>query len=632
MLCAAAVAMLGPIVVRIPNQSTSSEIQRLIDAGRSSQKPGQSLQINFPGREFFIDRTITLTGDNIVVRGSKATILSGAIPITNWRALSADETRFPKAQRQNIQVAEIPAGLPLGTLSRRGFGLSDRPSHSEVFADGRPLTLARFPNVDAPNGGWLATGATQGGRAFRDETNRPSQWNHPTEAWVYGYWHYDWADSTEPIEAYDAGSQTLKFGDPKDPNKGALGEFGLEKGRRYFYLNIPEELDQEGEYWVDAPNRRVYAWLPTGTKQVRLSLTDTPILRVDHTNGVDISQISLEGTRSSALKIDESRKVRFRDATIRNVGGSGASISGGDHSGLSNVDITGCGESGVALNGGSFDDLTPSENYVENCWIHGVSRWCRTYHPAVYLDGVGQRVIGNTLSDLPHNAILFGGNDHLIQNNDIRRVCLETGDSGAIYAGRNPTTRGTVIKNNRFREIEPRTNTEGNYAFVMSVYLDDNLCGISIIGNVFEAKGAAIMIGGGRDNVVTGNVFLNSQPSISFDQRGKGWAKNFFNGEWDYLKFLKQRPIDSPAWRAHYPTLARDVAAGDDLALAKGNVVAGNVQSGPRWIDYLDGLTVKDLDYRDNYTTTQPLDLAAAIRLIPAKYRTINLKVIGRRQ
>ena len=631
MLCAAAVAMLGPIVVRIPQRADANEIQRRIDAGRVAQTAGQRLEVRLPKGEFFLDHPITLTGSDVVLRGAKGTILTGAVTIDGWQPVDSGDARFPIEARSQIRVASIPSNLPVGTLSRRGFGLSDRSAHSELFADGTPLTLARYPNLDGPNGGWLATGATQGGRAFRDISNRPSRWSQPRDAWVYGYWHYDWADSVEPVEDFEAGTQTLRIRDMGDANPGALGSFGLEKGRRFFYLNVPEELDQAGEYWVDAIHRKVYAWLPKNTRQVRLSLAYTPLLVVTHADRVDIANVSLEGTRTVALKVVDSQSVCFRDATIRNVGGSGATISGGANCGLRNVDITDCGESGVALNGGSFDTLTPSLNYVENCWIHRVSRWCRTYHPAVNLDGVGQRVIGNTLSDLPHNAILFGGNDHLIQNNDIRRVCLETGDSGAIYVGRNPTTRGTMIKNNRFREIEPRTSTEGNYSQVMSVYLDDCQCGISVIGNIFEAKGAAIMIGGGRDNVVVGNVFLNSQPSISFDQRGKGWAKNFFNGEWNYLEFLKQRPIDSPAWRAHYPTLSRDVAAGADMALARGNIVAGNVQSGPKWIDYLDGLTVKDLDYRDNYTTSKSLDLASAIRLIPAKYRTIDLRVIGRR-
>jgi hypothetical protein len=396
-------------------------------------------------------------------------------------------------------------------------------------------------------------------------------------------------------------------------------------------LNVPEELDQAGEYWVDTAARKVYAWLPANAKQIRLTGIDAQVVAVANASNVTLTGISLEGTRGTALRVQNANHFLMVGGTVRNVGGAGVQISGGQTSGLRDVEVTGCGETGVSLDGGNFDTLTPSQNFVENCLIHRVSRWCRTYCPAVLLNGVGQRISGCTLSDLPHNAVLFGGNDHVIERNDIKRVCLETGDSGAIYAGRNPTTRGTVIKNNRFREIEPRTNTEGNYSQVMSVYLDDCLCGISVIGNVFESRGAAIMIGGGRDNIVTGNVFLNNQPSIHFDQRAKGWAKGEFAGGWGYLDFLKARPVQSDAWRKRYPALARDAAAGADFGFAKGNVVAGNVQVGPQWISYLDGLTEGDLDYRDNRVNQSAKTVADAIKLIPAGYGKIDLKQIGRR-
>jgi hypothetical protein len=365
---------------------------------------------------------------------------------------------------------------------------------------------------------------------------------------------------------------------------------------------------------------------------MRFSMLGAPLIRVNQVKNLVVQNVTLEGSRQCALQVENSEKVSLRDSLVRNTGGAGVTVASSKNSGVFNCEIRNCGESAVILDGGDFTTLSPAANYVENCLLERVSRWCRTYRPGVMMNGVGQRIVGNTFVDLPHNAILFGGNDHLIERNDIRRVCLETGDAGAIYIGRNPTTRGTVIKNNRFREVEPRTNTEGNYANVMSVYLDDCQCGITVTGNVFEGKGTAIMIGGGRDNIVTGNVFLNGQPGIHFDQRGKGWAKDMFKADWGYLNFLKQRPIESEIWKREYPALYKAVSSGADLALAEGNVVAGNVYSGPNWIAYLDGLTQANLDYRDNLSTDKPLSLTDAIRQIPAKYGKIDLKMIGRRQ
>ena len=38
------------------------------------------------------------------------------------------------------------------------------------------------------------------------------------------------------------------------------------------------------------------------------------------------------------------------------------------------------------------------------------------------------------------------------------------------------------------------------------------------------------MIGGGRDNRVVGNVFLDCHPAVHVDARGKGWASFWFDG------------------------------------------------------------------------------------------------------
>lgn len=42
----------------------------------------------------------------------------------------------------------------------------------------------------------------------------------------------------------------------------------------------------------------------------------------------------------------------------------------------------------------------------------------------------------NKIYDGPHIGILFGGNDNIIEENEIFDICKETNDVGAIYSGR----------------------------------------------------------------------------------------------------------------------------------------------------------------------------------------------------
>ena len=131
------------------------------------------------------------------------------------------------------------------------------------------------------------------------------------------------------------------------------------------------------------------------------------------------------------------------------------------------------GEDVIALSGGDRITLAPAGLAAENNHIHHYSRWNRICRPAVSLDGVGNRVAHNLIDNAPHQAISFGGNDHLIELNEIHSVCYESNDAGAIYSGRNWTMRGTVIRHNYFHHIN---GFEGRGC--VGVYLDDS--GISL--------------------------------------------------------------------------------------------------------------------------------------------------------
>ena len=101
------------------------------------------------------------------------------------------------------------------------------------------------------------------------------------------------------------------------------------------------------------------------------------------------------------------------------------------------------------------------------------------------------RFAHNLIHDAPHNAILFWGNDFLIENNEIYRVCLETGDAGAIYTGRDYTYRGNVIRRNFIHHMG------GVGMGTMAIYMDDCVSGTHIAENTLWRCQTAVVLGGG---------------------------------------------------------------------------------------------------------------------------------------
>lgn len=58
---------------------------------------------------------------------------------------------------------------------------------------------------------------------------------------------------------------------------------------------------------------------------------------------------------------------------------------------------------------------------------------------------------------------------------------------------------------------------------VQAVYLDDQLSGTIITGNLCIDSQACYFVGGGRDTTVTGNSCVRSGTCVHFDNRGMTW-------------------------------------------------------------------------------------------------------------
>ena len=253
-------------------------------------------------------------------------------------------------------------------------------------------------------------------------------------------------------------------------------------------------------------------------------------------------------------------------------------ISGGGTNGVVACEVYQTGEGGISLSGGDRARLTPGGHYAENNHIHNFGRVVRTYRPGVGVSGVGQRVVHNVIHDGPHNAILLGGNEHLIEFNEIYDVCYETGDVGAFYMGRDWTARGTQIRHNYFHDI----HGPGLYG-AMAVYLDDAASGTSVIGNIFYRSGRAAFIGGGRDNQIENNIFVECDPSVHVDARGLNWMRASVEENGVLRQRLAAMPYQRPPWSERYPQLL--TLLDDQPGAPKGNVVERNIRVGGKWLN-----------------------------------------------
>ncbi|MBM4045739.1 MAG: right-handed parallel beta-helix repeat-containing protein, partial [Planctomycetes bacterium] len=222
------------------------------------------------------------------------------------------------------------------------------------------------------------------------------------------------------------------------------------------------------------------------------------------------------------------------------------------------------------VKGGDRKTLTPGGHFVENCHIHDFSRLDRTYTPAVWMDGVGNRIAHNLFHDSPGHAIRLEGNDHAIEFNEIHHVVTETDDQGGLDIWFNPTYRGNVMRFNFWHDIG-----NGGEFSQAGIRLDDAISGVHIYGNVFwrcsNGHFGGLQIHGGKENVVENNLFADCKYAVSFSGWGEKRWKEFLASD-ATVKALQAVDAANPPYSTRYPALAR-LAERADVNLISRNLV-----------------------------------------------------------
>ncbi len=524
-------------------------------------------------------------GEEVRLVGGKQ--ITGFRPVTDPAVLQ----RLDKAARDKVLQVDLKAlGVAdYGQVS--GGGL-------ELFFQDRPMTLSRWPNEGFVKISGLVGGnpvnirGTKGDKIgkFMYEGDRPKRWKSENDVWVHGYWFWDWSDQRHKVETIDTEKRIISVLPP-------YHHYGYRKGQWFYALNLLAELDRPGEWYLDRTSGRLYFWppAPLDNARVTVSVLNTQVSMRDVSH-VSFRGLIFEAARDAGVVIRGGEADRIAGCTLRNLGGWAVQISGGRRHGVAGCEISAVGGGGISLSGGDRKKLIAAGHFAENNHIHHYGRIKRMYQAAIALGGVGQRASNNLIHSAPHIGISFGGNDHLIELNEIHHVCQESNDAGAMYAGRDWTMRGTVIRHNFLHHIN---GLDGRGC--VGVYLDDMFSGTKIQGNVFYKVTRAAFIGGGRDCTVENNIFVDCTPALHIDARAMGWAS--YHVATTMKQRLEAMPTKTLPWSERYPKLLG--LWKDEPTAPTGNLVARNVSFGGRW-DGVNGQARPYVTFQDNLIDHDP--------------------------
>ncbi len=492
-----------------------------------------------------------------------------------------------RANLYKIDLSEYKGVIP--SIPEYGWNSNGSPIFTnswramDLIVNNERLIDARWPN-DEPD-----TAMINSERVVCADKTQPSKVGYPDPENRTALWNTQAVVDDGMVDlhvAYHWYSNIYKIGSIDATDKSFMTKYGTSYqtagGLPLYFFNILEEIDMPGESFIDR-ERKIAYFYPTnpidGTEDVELSTYTGSMISMNGASYITFDGINFRNSRERFINVNNGNHITFRDSVMAHGGSNAASLSG------YNITVDKChvydtGYGGISIGGGDRKTLTQSNNVVSNSIFSDNARTKTSYSPAVAMNGVGVLVSHNIIYNNQHEAISFGGNDHVMEYNEIYNSVKEHGDMGAIYWGRDPSVLGIVIRNNYFHDNGNLYNGGWN----QSIFGDDGNFGADIYNNIFyratltEDRGGStssypIKTNGGQYYNVHNNIFVDNPCSnyfqswvgTNFDSPTQGqyitynydckpsgsagnWTFNVNGSQWNKIKNY----CENEAWIEHY--------------------------------------------------------------------------------
>ncbi len=501
---------------------------------------------------------------------------SGAVKIDPSKVTKADSKVSSRIIDES--AAEELMQIDLSSYLTKAPAVSIFGNEEVVYMGETPLTPARWPNANdrvsyqrTVETSLIDNGdGTKTMRVFGPGKNRAAKWSDESleNLYIHGYFAFEWHCERFRVEQFDRKTGNLTV------NSGAYGynSYMRRGDKRYYYLNVLEEIDVPGESYID-PETLICYFLPgSGFDPENLSMTlyNGGIINLCGTSNVTFDGLDMEYARGHIVNASNADTLTFKNCTIAHGSSRGMTLVGSRIT-VDSCEIYDFELGGIDITGGNRTSLTSGESLIVNCDIHDGDR---TEHPnkaAVLANSLGLRIMNCEIYNFNHEGIEIRSNDVEVLYNEFHDCGRTFGDMGVVYFGRDPSLMGIRVNYNYFHDIG---NEQHKDCGVIMIYEDDGTMGAEIIGNIFARSSgfsefyshdAAIFGNGAQFSDIRNNIFVDVRWTLSFanwnlelggdPDISSGWFADLYN-RYGTGHGISERLLavnfDSEIWREHY--------------------------------------------------------------------------------
>lgn len=481
----------------------------------------------------------------------KVTINAGVdIPLSAMNITDSDFTNAiidkPNAGsvlQYNLKDAQIE---DFGEISLRGHLISDeKEAQAELSLNGEVQKLAGWPNgeytglikpTDSNEYGKRTKSGIANGCSFKVNYDRPSQWSKPEQAWLSGTIGPNYEFDYYPVSRFDSEEKRVYL------SRGALEKYYTEP--YYRFENVPEELDEPGEYYIDRQSGMLYFYPPEDApKDSVLTITmSTPTLdisgkapnsmfRIENSKNIVFENLIFKGGRGSAITGKNNSNIKFINCEINSFGENGIRFDASTDITISDCKIHDVGQDGILfVSCGNYQTLSPSNIVVSNNDIYNFARLERSYKTGIDFGYrcVGATAANNHIHNGPHAGMIFYGVNNDIYGNEFDNLVTEFSDMDALYCNNSnyPWERGNKIHNNYFHDIGKSSMNGRHQINVRAIRTDNRGCGLNIYENLFYNIGDG---GNGNGNNGIGAITAEGTRNRIFNNLFVDCNEAYFN-------------------------------------------------------------------------------------------------------